>query len=133
MFKKFQGVISTDFSVYADMTMPMVQYNSYRNKLLASWWQKSGIPVIPNVSWSREWSYDFCFEGFPKNSVIAINSTGTGRDKFSKSLWMKGYEQAIKTLQPSHIIRYGVKHPGEWEEISTYFINDNTKFANNGR
>lgn len=133
LFRKFYCVISTDFSVYANMTMPEVMWNIYRNKLLAAWLQKNGIPVIPNVSWSREWSYTFCFEGFPKHSVIAINSTGIGKDAFSKDMWIKGYEKAIETLEPIQIVRYGAKLGGELESISIYYPNDNFKSANHGR
>ncbi len=133
MFERFWGVISTDYSVYADMLKPEVMWNSFRNKLLAAWFQRHGINVIPNISWGRPWSYDFCFDGFPKHSVIAINSTGIGKDTFSKSLWSQGYENAIQALEPSKIIRYGAKQDGEEESISIYFPNDNYKSACYGR
>ena len=133
MFERFWGVISTDYSVYADMVLPEVMWNSFRNKLLAAWLQRQGINVIPNVSWGRPWSYDFCFDGFPKHSVIAINSTGIGKGSFSKSLWIHGYEKVIETLEPLKIIRYGAKQDGEDESISVYFPNDNHKFARYGR
>ena len=133
MFRRFWGIISTDFSVYADMTMPEVMYNSFRNKLLAAYFQSLGIIVIPNVSWSRPWSYGFCLDGFPKHSVIAINSTGIGRDAFSTSLWMQGYEKVLETLEPLTIIRYGAKQDGEDESISVYFPNDNLRSARYGR
>lgn len=64
MFKGFWGIISTDFSVYADMTKSEVMWNSFRNKLFAAWFQQQGVRVIPNVSWSRSWSYDFVLMGF---------------------------------------------------------------------
>ena len=133
MLRRFWGIISTDFSVYADMTMPEVMYNSFRNKLLAAYFQSLGIIVIPNVSWSRPWSYGFCLDGFPKHSVIAINSTGIGRDAFSTSLWMQGYEKVLETLEPLTIIRYGAKQDGEDESISVYFPNDNLRSARYGR
>ena len=70
-------------------------------------------------------SYDICFDGYPKNSIIAINSTGCVQDKRSKELWHAGYEEVIKRLNPKHIVRYGAKLDGEMESISTYFNNDN--------
>ncbi len=133
MFRQFWGVISTDYSVYADMTKPEVVWNSYRNKLLAAWLQEKGVTVIPNVSWSRPWSYDFCFDGFPKHSVIAINSTGVRKNSFSSDLWIQGYEKAIEILEPIKIVRYGAKQDGENESISVYFPNDNYKSACYGR
>lgn len=133
MFKRFWGIISTDYSVYAEMTISEVMWNSFRNKLLAAWYQKQGVIVIPNVSWSRSWSYGFCFDGFPKHSIIAINSTGIGKDPFSIKLWMEGYQRALEVLEPVKIIRYGAKINGEDEAISIYFPNDNHKSACYGR
>lgn len=115
------------------MPLPAVTWNNFRNKLLAASYQNMGISVIPNVSWSREWSYQFCFEGLPHKSVISINSTGIGKDKFSKAMWIKGYEKAIEILEPIHIIRYGAAQDGEMKGISTYYQNDNFKSSNHGR
>lgn len=69
VFSKHPGVIAPDFSVYADMPKPLVMANSFYNKEIATILQQHGIAVIPNISWSRSWSYEFCFEGWP----IGIN------------------------------------------------------------
>lgn len=115
------------------MPLPEIMWNSYRNRYLAAYYQSNGIKVTPNVSWSREWSYDFYFEGFPQNSVIAINSTGIRSDKYLKYLWRSGYEKAVDVLKPVHILRYGAKQQGEYTSISTYYPNDNLKFSTYGR
>lgn len=133
MFQRFWGIISTDYSVYADMVMPEVMWNSFRNKLLAAWLQSQGINVIPNVSWGRSWSHELCIDGFPKHSVIAINSTGIGTDSFSKSLWLQGYRKVLESLEPLKVIRYGAKQDGEDESISIFFPNDNYKSVCYGR
>lgn len=69
--------------------------------------------------------YEYCFDGIPKHSIIAINSTGIGHDIRSKKGWIEGYKKAVELLQPTHIIRYGAKQDGELEENSTFFDNDN--------
>ena len=38
--------------------------------------------------------------------------------------WYLGYEEVLKSLEPSLIIRYGDKMEGENEEISIYFNNN---------
>ena len=114
MLQKCPFVISTDYSLYSDMLLPEVIWNTFRNKLLCSWWQKHGVKVIPNVSWS-------------------INSTGIGKDQQAKSLWMQGYEQILKRLEPVHILRYGAMQNGEDTSISTYYKNDNLNGAAYGR
>lgn len=124
-------VIGPDFSVYAELVFPQKIWNIFRNKLLTAWWQYNGIDVIPNISWINE-DYNCSFEGWPQNSIIAVNSTGVGRNERCRKMWIKGYAEMIERLQPRHIIRYGVKLPGEHEAISTYFTNDNKIMANHG-
>lgn len=133
MLGKFHSVISTDYSLYSDMARPEVEWNSFRNKLLCAWWQKRGIDVIPNVSWWRDCSEYFLLEGFPKKSIISINSTGIGVDAQAKKQWIKGYERVIEVLQPTHIVRYGAQQEGERTDISTYYKNDNYKNVYYGR
>jgi len=133
MLQRFPFVISTDYSLYSDMLLPEVMWNTFRNKLLCAWWQKHGVNAIPNVSWCKEWSYDFVLEGYPKESIIAINSTGIGTDRLSKALWQKGYHRVLEVLKPTHILRYGAMQEGEDVSISTFYKNDNFNGATYGR
>jgi len=132
MLKSLPAVISTDYSLYSDMLMPEVIWNTFRNKLLAAWWQKNGIIVIPNVSWGKDRSFDMCLEGYPKNSIISINSTGLRQDAQAKRLWIEGYYQVIDVLSPTHIIRYGAKQDCELVSISSYHQNDNRNSSGYG-
>lgn len=131
---RFRCVIAPDFSQYRDMPYPQRMWNNYRGKLIGAWLQAQGISVIPNVTWSLPDSYDYCFAGIPRGSVIAINSTGVARCGFSRYLWLKSYHRAIELLAPTHIIRYGTIISGEDVSISTYFANDRMiNLRNNGR
>lgn len=125
-------VIGPDFSVFAEMLFPQKAWNIFRNKLIVAWWQQSGITVIPNVSWIN-CNYECSFDGWPKHSVIAVNSTGVGFNKRSKAMWIDGYRTMLEVLKPNHILRYGAKQPGENESISTYYPNDNLIIARYGR
>lgn len=62
-----------------------------------------------------------------------VKRTGVKKSDYSKYLWLKGYNEAIRRLEPTHIIRYGEKMPEENEEISTYFENENYKKLKDGR
>ena len=44
-------------------------------------------------------------EGWPKGSIIAINSTGIGLDKRCRYIWLEGYHAMLDILKPIHIIR----------------------------
>ena len=133
ILKRFPSVIAPDFSQYIDMPLPMRFYHCFLNKALAAYWISNGVNVIPNVTWSTPDSYDYTFAGIEKNCVIAINCTGVRKSGYSKYLWLEGYKEAIRRLEPECIIRYGEKIPGEAEEMSVYFENENYEMLNNGR
>lgn len=122
--RQFQCVISPDFSQYTDMPYPQRMWNNYRGKFIGAWLQSQGVTVIPNVTWSLPDSYEYCFDGIPQQSVIAINSTGAARYGLTRFLWLKGYREALSKLRPLAVIRYGTMIPGEDTSVSIYFNNE---------
>ena len=122
--RQFQCVIAPDFSQYTDMPYPQRMWNNYRGKFIGAWLQSQGVTVIPNVTWSLPDSYEYCFDGIPQQSVIAINSTGAARYGLTRFLWLKGYREALSRLRPLAVIRYGTMIPGEDTSVSRYFNNE---------
>jgi len=123
-FKKCRAVIAPDLSQYVDMSAQERYLSAYINRAFARYLQDNGVMVIPNVTWSLPDSYDYSFTGIPKYSVIAINCNGILKHDVSKYLWYRGYEEAVSTLHPILIIRYGTRMPFENSEISLYFFNE---------
>lgn len=123
ILKEYRYVIGPDMSQYIEMPAFSRYANCCMNKAMTAYMQKQGVNVIANVTWSLPDSYDYSFSGIPEGSVIAINSNGANAHADSKYLWHRGYEEAIKRIKPSLIIRYGQKMPGEKEDISIYFDN----------
>lgn len=105
--KQFGAVMQPDFSLYTDMPKPMQQWNHYRKQWIASYWQLNGIKVIPTICWSDEQSFDFCFEGVPKNSVVTTSYFGCAGNEEYYNLFLKGYLKMMEELQPSLILLYG--------------------------
>lgn len=131
--RQYGCVIGPDFSQFGDMSYPMRIWNCFRNKVVSAYLQNKGVKIVPNVTWSLPDSFDYCFDGIPAHSTIAINCTSIIGNNFSKSLWYKGYHEALNRLEPKCIIRYGTKMPGEREDISCYFENERLKMLRNGR
>lgn len=104
---KFDCVISPDFSLYTDMPIAMQIWNTYRNRLLTQMMQDYGIEVIPTIMWSTPESYDFCFDGMPKHSVLAVETVGCVKDPIAKKTWHEGMAEAMKRLEPTAIVLYG--------------------------
>lgn len=133
ILKEFRYVITPDCSQYINMPQIQRMSHSFWNKAIAAFWQKQGINIIYNVSWSLPESYDYAFAGLPTGCAIAINCTGIKGSPLSKYLWQKGYNEAIARLNPSLIIRYGDRMPNERDDISVYFENINLINLRNGR
>ncbi len=127
MLKRHRAVIAPDFSQYADTPQTLRIWQNYRGKALAAWWQNNGVNVIPNVTWSTPESFDYCFDGQPTDSVIAINCQGILSSELSMYFWRTGYEEALRRLKPRIILRYGDMMPGENEDISVYYPNEYIK------
>lgn len=108
VISKFSAVCSPDFSTYRDMPLAMQIYNHYRKHWLAAYWQLNGMTVYPTISWSDERSFDWCFDGEPVGGVVAVSSVGTQKNKESKRLFLLGYEEMMKRLNPSWVIFYGI-------------------------
>ena len=106
ILKKFAFVMSPDFSPYADMPKALKIYNVYRNRWCGKFWQENGVRVIPTVTWSDADSLEYCLDGIPKNSTIAISSMGEGRWARWSQL-KKAWPYVIGTLQPKQILLYG--------------------------
>ena len=125
-------MIGLDISIKPEMPIPMKMAVSFYNKLHMAWVGTRGNIVVPNVVVDPA-IIEVCLDGYPKHSVIAMNSSGIGNDKRAKENWQIIYPYVIDILQPLHILRYGAKQPNEVESISTYYLNDNEKSSRYGR
>lgn len=105
--KRFDCCISPDFSLYTDMPIAMQIWNTFRNRLLTQMMQDYGIEVIPAIMWSTPESYEFCFDGMPKHSVLAVETVGCAKNKEDKKCWFDGMTAAMERLEPTGIILYG--------------------------
>ncbi len=118
MLSRFSAVCAPDFSTYTDMPLAMQIYNHYRKHWLAAYWQLHGITVYPTISWSTPDSYNWCFDGEPVGGIVAVSSVGTQKNKESKRLFLAGYEEMMKRLNPSWVIFYGkVPEECDWNVI----------------
>lgn len=123
----FWAVCSPDFSTYTDMPLAMQIYNHYRKHWLAAYWQMHGLTVYPTISWSDESSYEWCFDGEPVGGIVAVSSVGTQANAESKRLFLRGYDEMMKRLEPAWVIFYGkvpdecdwniIRIPPHYEEI----------------
>ncbi len=105
--RSFAGVITPDFSVFTYLPEAMQIWNTYRNRALAYWLQSHGIPIIPNVRWGLEESYDYCFDGIAKGSTVAVSTNGCLRSKENREWFRRGLCAMVRRLEPAAIVNYG--------------------------
>ena len=67
MLKKFKAVCSPDFSLYTDHPKAVQLFNHYKKHWLGAYWESKGIKVIPTICWSDSSSFEWCFDGEPRN------------------------------------------------------------------
>lgn len=107
MLQRFRYVMSPDFSTYTDFPKAIQIYNHYRKHWIGAYLQEYGCRVIPTISWSTPDSYDWCFDGEPEGGTVAVSSVGCMNSKGKKALFLAGYEEMVRRLQPETIIFYG--------------------------
>lgn len=111
LLKRFAAVLAPDFSTYTDMPTAMQIYNHYRKHWIARYLTDNGITVIPTISWSTPDSYEWCFEGEPRNSIVAISTVGCLKGG-ARELFLMGFEEMKRRLCPTKIICYGAETAG---------------------
>lgn len=104
---QFQAVCTPDFSTYTDFPLAVQIYNHYRKHWLGAYLAAHGAVVVLTISWSDEDSYTWCFDGEPRDSIVAVSSVGTQVDKTAQHLFFAGYREMMERLQPRQIIMYG--------------------------
>lgn len=122
--KKFQCILTPDFSLYRDMIIPQQIYNIYRSRLIGAYYQKQGIKVIPTISWSDSASFEYCFKGIPKNSIVSISTVGVMRNKLSLWFFKRGVKEMIKQIEPKAIIIYGNEIEVDFDGIKVIYYNN---------
>ena len=106
LLKQFDCLIGPDFSMYKNFPSPLKIFNLYKQRLLTAYWQNLGIKVIPNVCWSSLDDLEFCLEGLPKNSVLALSTNGC-LNKEVKDEFVECFNKMIKILNPLKVIIIG--------------------------
>lgn len=113
---QYDCILSPDFSIYLDMPTPMKIWNIFRSRHIGSYYQKNGIIVIPSIEWGDRETYDFCFQGIPKGSVVAVSPVSMKEKEEMKKIWISGYHEMMDRIQPSEVIVYdGQNFDFDWD------------------
>jgi hypothetical protein len=103
--RKFQTLLTPDFSVYADMPHTLQLWNVYRNRWCGAWWAAQGFRVIPTVSWAGRESYPFGFAGIARHSIVALSTVGVRAH--DQRQFARGFHEMLARIQPVCVLCYG--------------------------
>jgi hypothetical protein len=100
---QYKAVLSPDFSMYTNMPLPSQIWNTFRRRWCSAYWQANGLTVIPTVTWSDERSFEFCFDGIEKGSVVAVSTVGSRK---GKKAFLNGFTELCRRLKPEKVLCY---------------------------
>jgi hypothetical protein len=107
--------IEPDFSLWVDMPLAEQLWNTYRMRTLGRLWQEAGLSVIPNLAWSDERAFPFCFSGIPVSApVVACECRTPGRNDEDRRAFLAGLRQGVKQVRPQHVLIYGGTTHAYW-------------------
>lgn len=132
ILKKYECVLTPDFSLYFDMSMANKIWNTYRSRLIGQIFQNYGLTVIPTVSWAEPDTFHFCFDGLPCEATLSVSTIGVKRTKEVKELWKYGMDELIKRKKPKKLIVYGgnIEYDYKNTEVVFYKNEITEKFDN---
>lgn len=107
LLKEFDGVITPDCSMLINQQEYLQQTNTYFNRAVGFYLQKQGIPVIPNVRWSDESSFKYCFNGIPENSIVSISTHGCIHRKEQRIMMKTGLDAMLNCICPCDVLVHG--------------------------
>lgn len=107
-YSQYAFLMTPDFSTYSDMNQWRQLESVAKNRWCGAYWQSKGLLVVPTISWGTPMSYDFCFDGVEKGSIVAVGMIGCKRNKTG---FMRGYNEMLNRIQPDKIICYGTPFP----------------------
>lgn len=121
---EYDCILSPDFSLYMDMPIAMKIWNVYRSRLIGQFYQNSGIKVIPTISWAEEETFEFCFDGIPKGSIVSVSTIGVKQDKEAFKIWKNGMDEMIRRIEPSAILVYGGEIEYDYGNIKVVYYDN---------
>jgi hypothetical protein len=108
ILKHFDGLIVPDPSTYADFPDPLKRWNYYRMNAFGFWTASQGYEVISNVRWNTPDTWDYCFDGNPRNSILCLGTVASSlRYKSNYDLFAEGLLKMYEILTPHTLIVYG--------------------------
>lgn len=107
LFKRFESVLTPDCTLMVGQSRCLQETNTYMNRAVGFFLQKNGIRIIPNIRWSDESSFEYCFLGVPKGKMVAVSTHGCIKTQRQKELFRTGFSAMLDALEPPIVLVHG--------------------------
>lgn len=108
MLRHFAGTITPDFSTNQDFPKPWKTFNTYRMRAYGHWLGRLGHQVINGVRWGTAETYEYCFEGIPRRSVVCVGTVASGLKLVrNRPVFEEGLREMLRVLRPHTVVVYG--------------------------
>lgn len=107
MLKLYDGAITPDCTLMIGQSPCLQQANTYMNRAVGFYLQKNGIPVIPNVRWSDESSFEYCFLGVPQGAMVSVSTHGCITSIEERRMFRIGLAAMLDVIQPHVVLVHG--------------------------
>ena len=124
VLREYECILTPDFSLYMDMPMPMKIWNIYRSRQIGAYYQARGIKVIPTISWAEAETFEFCFLGIPKGSIVSVSTIGVKQNSEALEIWEEGMRAMIEQIEPSTILVYGGELEFDYGDINVIYFDN---------
>lgn len=108
-------LVEPDYSVWRDDGLLTQVENIRRTRTVGRIWQGHGLNIVPNLNWGPAHTFKFCFSGIPKNAPLtACECRTAGSNDYDRRAFLRGLREAVKQLEPKHILIYGGQEHAYW-------------------
>ena len=118
LLKLYDGVITPDCTLLIGQSPCLQQTNTYMNRAVGFYLQKNGIPVIPNIRWSDESSFEYCFLGVPLGSMVYVSTHGCITSREERRMFKTGMSAILDAIHPKVVLVHGFMPESIFGEFS---------------
>ena len=116
LYSQYRFCCTPDFSAYSEMPQWRQLESVAHSRWCGAWWQAHGMKVVSTVTWDGYASFEFCFEGIERGSVVAIATYACRQNEVA---YMRGFRTLCERVEPSAIICYGEPFTGMVGKVIT--------------
>ena len=114
----FDGMITVDYSDFADFPDPIKRTAIYRMRALGYYAGRLGYQVINGMRWGTPETWSYCFDGVEKQSVLCVGTVASGlKELENRPVFERGIMEMCRRLEPETIIVYGSAGLPVFQEI----------------